>query len=98
MTAYAVVDIEWHSMEKMNEYFGKVLPMVAKNGGRYLVAGPAQVLEGTWKPRALAVVEFPTMEALQGFYDSAEYAPLMKFRKENADTHIVVAEGFVPPH
>jgi uncharacterized protein (DUF1330 family) len=98
MTAYAVVDIEWHSREKMSEYLGKVLPMVAKNGGRYLVAGPAQVLEGTWKPRALAVVEFATMEALQGFYNSAEYAPLMKFRQENADTHIVVADGFVPPH
>ncbi|MCI4340267.1 MAG: DUF1330 domain-containing protein [Thermoplasmata archaeon] len=81
----------------MAEYFAGIAPILKKFGGRYLVAGPVQPVEGAWKPKAVAVMEFPSMAALQGWYSSPEYAPLLKLRKEHSATQAVVAEGFIPP-
>jgi len=66
----------------MRAYTEQVQPTLAAYGGRYRrsVTHPIEVLEGTWHPRALGMVEFPTFEQARAWYDSPEYAPLKAIR------------------
>ena|SRR5215475_10256670 len=69
-------------------------PLIAKFGGRFLVrGGKHEVLEGTWRPHRLVVIEFPSMEALTSWYNSPEYAPLLALRQPAATDHLVAVEG-----
>jgi len=82
MSAYFLVDIrEVKDMAKMDEYRSHVAPTVEKFGGRYLVrGGPFEVVEGTYQPVRLAMLEFPSMEQARQWYDSEEYRELKKMR------------------
>ena len=60
MPTYFLVDIrEVKYAAKMNEYRSLVAPTVEKFGGRYLVRGGRfEVVEGTYQPARLAMLEF----------------------------------------
>ena len=94
MTAYLIADTDITDHQTYDEYKRKVAPVIAKFGGRFLVrGGPHVVLEGTWQPHRLVVIEFPNMEALTSWYQSAEYAPLLALRKPAASDHLVAVDG-----
>jgi uncharacterized protein (DUF1330 family) len=40
------------------------------------------------------VLEFPTLEAAQRFYDSAEYQPILKLRLDSTRSDVVLAQGY----
>ena len=82
MPAYFLVDIrEIKDAAKMNEYRSRVAPTVEKFGGRYLVRGGAsEVVEGTYQPVRLAMLEFPNMEQARRWNDSDEYRDLKHLR------------------
>ncbi len=90
MATYAVFDLDWHDQAKATEYREKFGPALEKYGGKTLCAAPAQVLEGVWKPSRVVILEFPSNEAFQNWYASAEYAPVLKLRREGATTGAVV--------
>jgi len=94
MAAYLIADTDITDHQTYDEYKRKVAPVIAKFGGRFLVrGGPHAVLEGTWQPHRLVVIEFPNMEALTSWYQSAEYAPLLALRKPAASDHLVAVDG-----
>ena len=61
------------------------------------MAGPnSTAIEGS--PRQVTVVlEFPTREALQGWYDSTEYQDILHLRTDNSEGTVVFADEFVMP-
>ena len=72
---------------------GRTLTIEAA-GGRYLVrGGQHMVLEGDWKPTRLVIFEFPSLQAVQSFYVSPEYAPLKAMRMAAGSANIVGVEG-----
>ncbi|MGD0167589.1 MAG: DUF1330 domain-containing protein [Gaiellaceae bacterium] len=80
--------------EKLQEYLDAVSPTIENFGGRYhVVSGPAEVLEGDWRPPALVVFEFPSHERALEWWDSEEYAPLKALRREVAVYNMVLAKG-----
>jgi uncharacterized protein (DUF1330 family) len=91
MPAYLIMEIDWHDNDKAREYREKFGPALDRYGGRTLCAGPAQVIEGDWNPPRVVLLEFPTMDSLQTWYGSVEYAPVLKLRKEGATTRKMVA-------
>ena len=94
MPAYVIADTDITDQTTYEEYRRQVAPLVAKFGGRFLVRGGKHtVLEGTWRPHRLVVIEFPTMEALKRWYHSPEYAPLLALRQPAATVHLVAVEG-----
>jgi uncharacterized protein (DUF1330 family) len=94
MPAYIVADIEVLDHEAFADYRERVPPVIAAYGGRYLVRGGAsEVVEGTWRPRRMVILEFPTMASLRSFLDSPEYRPLRAIRERAAKTNLVVFEG-----
>lgn len=64
MPAYFLVDIrEIKDAAKMDEYRSRVAPTVAKFGERYLArGGEFDVVEGTYQPVRLAMLEFPSID------------------------------------
>ena len=84
MPAYLVVEHIITDSAKFEDYRRQVGPMIASFGGRYLTKGAAHQLPegGHWKPERMVIIEFPTMNALQAWYKSPEYQPLIALRKQ----------------
>jgi uncharacterized protein (DUF1330 family) len=98
MPAYLIADVRVKDPVRFEEYRALVPAVIAAHGGRYLVrAGAITHKEGALNVQRLVILEFPTMEAAQRFYDSDDYAPLMKLRLELADSQVILVEGYAPP-
>lgn len=79
----------------VEEYRAKVGPFIAKFGGTYLTKGGIhQILEdGHWQPDRIVIVAFPDMAALNAWYESAEYQPLIALRQRAAIDMLITIEG-----
>ena len=94
MPAYVVVDIEVQNPTRYESYKDLAGPVVAKHGGRYLARGGATtVLEGSWQPKRLVILEFPSVEKAKAWWDSIDYAEAKRIRQECAKTGMVIVEG-----
>ena len=94
MATYAIFDVDWHDQNMAKEYREKFGPALEKYGGKTLCAGPPQVIEGSWKPTRVVILEFPSTDAFRKWYASPEYAPVLKLRLDGATTGTtVVVEG-----
>lgn len=66
----------------------------AKFGGRFLVrGGESESVEGSSRVRNV-VIEFPSYRAAQECYRSPEYQRAMAFRREAAESDLVIIEGY----
>jgi uncharacterized protein (DUF1330 family) len=83
MPAYVIAEHIITDAAKFEEYKTKVGPTIAKHGGRHLTQGGSHKAPegGHWKPERVVIIEFPDTEALDGWYDSPEYRPLIALRK-----------------
>lgn len=96
MTACLVAHIEVTDPVLYQEYRARVAPTVAAHGGRWVVrGGESTALEGRVPWQRLIVIEFPSMQALQTWYRSPEYAPLIELRQRCSRGELVAVEG--PP-
>ena len=94
MVAYVIVDLEVTDPVSFERYRKEVGATVDAFGGRYLARGGAtEVLEGTWFPNRLVILEFPTMAKVKEWYRSPEYAPLLELRKSSAPSNFVITDG-----
>jgi uncharacterized protein (DUF1330 family) len=97
VTAYTILDVDWHDESKAAEYRRLFGPALEKHGGKTLVANAPLVLEGDWSPKRVVILEFPTMDALQGWYKSNEHAALMRLRNEGAKSRMIAVERPASP-
>jgi uncharacterized protein (DUF1330 family) len=71
------------------------LPLVEQRGGE--LAGNShkslRVVEGTWEPSLLLIHRWPGAGAFRAFYDSTEYQPLKRMRRQATDSQIVLLNG-----
>jgi len=97
MSAYFMAQIEWNSPEAREAYVKGLAGMVEKHGGRFVVTrSDYRVVEGEWPPGRLVLIEFPTMTALQEWYDSGEYGPLLEMRLKGSKSRAIIFEGNLP--
>jgi len=95
MSGYLIAKLEVTDPAGFDEYRQKVSAVIARFGGRYLVrGGEVRNLEGDAAIRRLVVVEFPSLDAAQSFYDSPEYKPLLKLRLASAKGDLVLVQGY----
>lgn len=96
MTAFFIATIKVKNAEKFQEYGSKVPATIAAFGGELITRGQVKnVLVGNADNQVAAIVSFPDMEALQGWYDSADYQALISLREEAAEATIVAYEAAV---
>lgn len=94
MPAYIYANVEVTDAAAYEAYRREVPAVVAAHGGRFLVRGGAvTVLEGAGVPARQVVLEFPSMAALRGFYDSPEYQRLVQVRQAASTGTLFAIEG-----
>ena len=94
VSAYVVVDITVKDAIVYEEYRRLAPASIAQYGGKYIVRGGATtVLEGTWSPTRLVILEFPTAQQARAWGSSPEYAPAKALREQCADADMVLVEG-----
>jgi uncharacterized protein (DUF1330 family) len=97
MVAYLINDMEVEDPELLEEYKKLSPATVAQYGGRFLArGGRLEVIEGTWQPKRLVILEFPSIEQAQAWVNSPEYAPARRLRQQASRSNIIVVEGAPP--
>ena len=95
MPAYVIVNVNTSDPEKYEDYKKMAQETVTKFGGRYLVRGGAmKVLEGSWNPTRIVVLEFDSYERANAWWHSEEYAPAKELRQSLSTTDLLVVDGF----
>ena len=98
MPAYVVVDVRITDPERAARYAAVSPATVERYGGRYLARGGAiSVLEGSWDPKRLVVIEFPSIEKAREWYGSPEYREVRRLREGAGEWRVLLVEGVAPP-
>lgn len=95
MKYYVIAEIEVTDQSWVPAYLKDVTRMVEEHGGQYLVRTSNVVqLEGERKPSQVVVmIEWPSKEAAQAFYESEEYRPYLKSRLAGARNRMLLVAG-----
>ncbi|GAA6179256.1 MULTISPECIES: DUF1330 domain-containing protein [unclassified Shimia] len=99
--AYFIAQIQVDDWDQFFEEYGaKTLPTLVEHNAKILVGGPgATTLEGEWVGNHTVVLEFESREALEGWYNSAEYQAARPLRFETTSlNNIIAADAFVMPN
>lgn len=95
MKGYCLFDnVHVSDFSKLEEYKQKTAPIVARYGGRYVIlGGQFKVIEGDWTPTYLVMIEFPSYEKANDWYQSEDYGELKALRQSAVNSHGIIIEG-----
>jgi len=94
MTAYVLVNVKVKDSARYEGYKRLAERAVERHGGRYLVrGGETMTLEGGWQADRVVVLEFPTLEHIKTFYESADYAAAREQRADSAEMKMIAVAG-----
>jgi uncharacterized protein (DUF1330 family) len=92
--AYVLVQSDVSNTEQYAAYAKLTPSIVEKFGGKFVARGGRSItLEGVKAPARVVVIEFPSFEAAQAFYNSPEYVAARKVRSGAATMQVVAVEG-----
>jgi uncharacterized protein (DUF1330 family) len=95
MAAYIIVEVETTDEALMTEYRKHTPGAIARFGGKFIVrGGKIRTLEGGWTPSRVVVLEFPSYEKAEEFYDSAHYKPIMAMRHKAGKSRAILVDGY----
>jgi uncharacterized protein (DUF1330 family) len=94
MPAYVIAHIDVKDPVRYENY-KKMSPVsIQKYGGRFIArGGKAEVLEGTWQPKRLVLLEFPSVERAREWWASEDYRPAKELRQATSSGDMIVVEG-----
>jgi uncharacterized protein (DUF1330 family) len=95
MAFFAVVFVTPNSEAWIPDYISAVTPLVTKHGGKYLARTSShERLEGmSPNPGLIAIIEFPSKQGAEAFYNDPEYQPLLEARMAGAANELFLVEG-----
>lgn len=97
MKGYIIANIEVRDAEAFERYRAQVAPVIAAQGGRYLIrGGKITHKEGAMPLKRLVVLEFPSPEVAERFYHGEAYRPLRELRAASTVSQVVLVEGYDP--
>ncbi|MDQ2621788.1 MAG: DUF1330 domain-containing protein [Actinomycetota bacterium] len=95
MKHYAVAEINITDPAWTAEYVANVTGIVERHGGRYLArTANFEKIEGDRPvPHVFLLIEWPSKEAANEFYESEEYRPNLEARREGSVGEFVLVAG-----
>ena len=94
---YLIANFTIRDPATFQKYRDAVRPITLKYKGKAVVfTANAQKVEGNTQ-MVMAVMEFPSLAAVERFYFSPEYTEVKKLRLASTEGWLVLTEGFVPP-
>jgi len=94
MTVYVIADVKITDDSWVPDYAANVLDIVHKHGGKYLSrSGNIETIEGdALDTTMLALLQFPSMDAVQAFVGDPEYAPYGDARRNGSISKLHVID------
>jgi uncharacterized protein (DUF1330 family) len=94
MSAYVIFDVDISNPARYQDFMNGVKPALEAAGARYLARGGThKVYEGDWKPRRIVLLEFPSVDAWESFYNGPVYQGLKGVRDECSSARLVSVVG-----
>ena len=95
MTVYVIADVKVTDDSWVPNYAANVHEIVHKHGGRYLSrSANVETLEGDALDTTLvALIQFPSMAAVQAFAEDPDYAPYAEARQKGSVTRLHVIDN-----
>ncbi len=94
MAALVIFDVEIRDLARYQDFMNQVKPALAAAGAKYLArGGEHRIYEGDWIPRRIVILEFPSIEAWEGFYNGPVYQGLKIVRDECSSVRLVAVQG-----
>jgi uncharacterized protein (DUF1330 family) len=91
---YAIAEIDITDSGWIRDYVANVTTMVEGRGGRYLARTPQiEQIEGERAPQGLVLIEWPSKEAAEEFYESEEYRPYRDSRQAGMTGEMFLIAG-----
>jgi uncharacterized protein (DUF1330 family) len=96
MKGYVVTNFTINDRDTFKQYLSRVSDTVNKYEGKFLVRGPiANVIEGE-PHKFLAVVEFPSIQIAETWFNSKEYQDIIDMRLASTEGWLVITNQFAP--
>lgn len=93
--AYLVGQITVTNPEAYGVYSAQVPQTIAAFGGKYLVrGGQATQLEGQAQGERNVVIEFPSREIAEAWYNGEAYQRILPYRLNNSTGALVLVDGY----
>ncbi|HEX9513122.1 MAG TPA: DUF1330 domain-containing protein [Puia sp.] len=94
MPAYVIVDVSIQDHKEYEEYKKLTPATIAAFNGKFVARGGLTLtLEGDWKPERLVVLEFPTVDRANEWWNSETYSEAKAIRQRAATTKMIIVEG-----
>lgn len=95
MTHYLIAQVKVNDDSWIPDYAANVHDIVHRHNGKYLSrSGNITTLEGDESVANLvAVIEFPTRDALDAFVSDPDYAPYAEARQNGTDSHFIAIDA-----
>jgi uncharacterized protein (DUF1330 family) len=94
MKAFVIAAETVKDAAMFGEYRKHVVGTIEKFGGRVIArTGECSLLEGGWPHRRVAIIEFPSREAAEGWYNSTEYQEIIALRQNSTAGNLVIVDG-----
>lgn len=94
MAAYVIANINIEDPVRYEDYKRMVPGTLAAFGGRFIArGGNVEVLEGSWRPERLVLIEFPSLERARSWWLSQEYAEARALRQATSTGTLLILEG-----
>ncbi len=91
MAHYLIAHVKVNDDSWIPDYAANVHDIVHRHEGKYLSrSGNIETLEGEESTANLvAIIEFPTGEALRAFVSDPDYAPYAEARQAGTNSHVI---------
>jgi len=95
MKYYGVIELDVTDRGWTRDYVANVTGMVERRGGRYLArTATIEKVEGERSaPQLIVIIEWPSKEVADEFYESEEYRPYREARRAGSRTELLLAAG-----
>jgi uncharacterized protein (DUF1330 family) len=94
MAAYVIFDVEIRDAVRYQDFMSQVKPALTTAGAKYLSrGGEHRIYEGDWHPRRIVILEFPSLQAWEAFYNGPIYQGLKAIRDECSSARLVAVES-----
>jgi uncharacterized protein (DUF1330 family) len=93
MSAFVIAELSIHDLKEMEEYKRITNLTIAAFNGRHVVnRAPALTLEGDWKPERIVVVEFPSVDEANKWWNSELYSKAKEIRQRSSTTKMIIVD------
>jgi uncharacterized protein (DUF1330 family) len=91
---YLVARVAVHDEDRYAEYAARTQAALEPFGGRFVVrGGRSKCVEGSWDFGRTVVIEFPSFEQAEAWYESDDYQRLIPIRQGASSGDFVLVAG-----